>query len=88
MPSLIPILVAHHELPVPVRQSLATYARTGDPQVRARARRAAAAGLKAFDLSEAEIADLIDGSHQPFAGSGGSPSPRLASPSSARAQNT
>ena len=86
MPSLIPFLLAEPALPVAVRASLRTYAHAPDPQVRARARHVAAAGLHAaFDLTEREIADLLDPAHP----RGELPaSPRAASPSRARAQNT
>ena len=87
MPSLIPLLLVHHDLPAPVLASLKIVADSRNPHARARARQVASAGLQAaYDLSEAEVADLI--ADQAWAASGGSPSPRRTSPSSARAQNT
>jgi hypothetical protein len=90
MPSLIPLLLAHHDLPPPVLASLKIVADARDPHLLARARQVASAGLRAaYGLSEAEVADLIDpGQASAASGMGGSPSPRRTSPSSARAQNT
>ncbi len=91
MPSLIPLLLVHHDLPAPVLASLKIVADSRDPHARAWARQVASAGLQAaYDLSEAEVADLIDPGQASAAsgGCGGSPSPRRTSPSSARAQNT
>jgi hypothetical protein len=91
MPSLIPLLLAHHDLPPPVLASLKIVADARDPHLLARARQVASAGLRAaYGLSEAEVADLIDPGQASAAsgGMGGSPSPRRTSPSSARAQNT
>ena len=90
MPSLIPLLLVHHDLPA---------ARAGVPEdrgrfarprtLRARARQVASAGLRAaYDLSEAEVADLIDRSGPAASGGRAIGQPRRASPSSARAQNT
>jgi hypothetical protein len=80
MPSLIPLLLVHHDLPPPVLASLKIVLDSSDPQLRARARQVAGAGLRAaYDLSDAEVSDLIDG---------GSTRPRRTSPSSARAHNT
>ena len=71
MPSLIPLLLAHHDLPAPVLASLKIVADARDPHAPARARQVASAGLRAaYDLSEAEVADLIDPG-QASAASGG-----------------
>lgn len=86
MPSLIPLLLVHHDLPAPVLASLKIVADSRDPHARDRARKVATAGLQAaYDLSEAEVADLIGHPGQSLQASA---SPRRARPSSARAQNT
>jgi hypothetical protein len=60
MPSLIPLLLAHPDLPAPVLASLKIVADSRDPYARARARQVASSGLQvAYDLTEAEVADLI-----------------------------
>jgi hypothetical protein len=94
MPSLIPLLLVHHDLPPPVLASLKIVLDATDPQLRARARQVAGAGLRAaYDLSDAEVSDLIDPVQASSfrggnGGNGGSTSPRRTSPSSARAHNT
>ena len=90
MPSLIPFLLAEADLPRSVQSSLRTYVHTPDPHARHRARMVVAAGLReAFDLTDGEVADLlepvVDGG---YSGGVPVPSPRAASASSARAQNT
>ena len=94
MPSLIPLLLVHHDLPPPVLDSLKIVADGREPHLLARARQVASAGLRAaYGLSEAEVADLIDPGQAPALGGGsgnigGSTTPRRTSPSSARPQNT